>query len=1101
MKDRDRFLKLCVLGFKSRGVQFDDRFKLRFKKELKEIDAQGEHEYFLNLYDKFKAENLKFPENQYNNITDYLLGLTDEFDIEKPSKYVQGEFPDIDIDYLKDVRDYIKREWAAVTFGQDFICEIGTYGTSGIKSAILDMARIFGANKEALQQITVKMTDKDDEGRELDWEKALEIFPEFKAYCEENPLVADAASMLLDRIRSGSVHAGGLIIADRQIDGFVPLEVRMVNKENPNGVICSAWTEGLSRQDLSPVGLIKFDLLVINNLMQIALCCKLVKERHGLDSICALPGQWDFSDISYLNDPKALAMADEGDLKCIFQFDSEGIRKLVKRGGVSSFDDLAAYSAIYRPGPLSMSMDVTYCRRKKGEEPYSIHPIMQKILGKTYGVLVFQEQIMEILRIVGEVPDMHTEKVRKAISKKRVNEFIKYKEMFIENGQKNLNANIEYVQNLWDQVQAFSDYGFNASLCEKTLIPHKNGIKEIKNFVEGDIVYCVDQSGEKVETEVLKLHDHGEITGFEVTFDDDYKIICSANHKFLTKFGQISLQEICDSQTKILGFQINSNKTEIQDGVNEKNESPLIGNRNFDCSHASIFNFSNLIGKKIVNIKDVGKCHMYDLEVKNPTHNFILPNGIVTSNSHSYAYTYISARLLYLKAHYPLEFYAATLMCEKTTDKYKEYKLDAKKHGVEVCPVNINKSQNNFCINDGKIYFGFSNIKGIGVEVAEKIVANQPYKDVSDFLDKFGTDASVIKPFSALSVFEDKFDRLTIRKFAEYCKNIHASRRERQKRYNEGLNKKLEELKKLLLQEINESDPDFGRLCEFSPEAESLWEQRFSGVIRTVSFKYRGQDRSKEMSFVKMLQDISNRRQSMIANFEDKERAADEFKISINQFNPSLVKIDETEESILTDEIIVDGQRSFPKAESLYYGFQWTHVLETSPDYDPQATIDRFLEDAEKGLLAGAIHVQIKTVKRRESKKGVEFWSVGVEDANGKQMNVNVWRDDFLRFQEEMVVGQLVSMVCNPPGGGFNTLTFKSVPRHERRFLGPKESDGRLIVLRLPENKPAVEQEEINLEDLVYDENAVNIIDDTINYSEDKEISPDQFTFLSDLIE
>jgi len=124
----------------------------------------------------------------------------------------------------------------------------------------------------------------------------------------------------------------------------------MVNKENPNGVICSAWTEGLNRQDLGPVGLIKFDLLVISNLMQIALACDLIKKRHGVEKICAAPNQWDFSDLNYLNDPKALAMADKGDLKCIFQFDSEGIRNLVKRGGVSSFDDLAAYSLISAQG-------------------------------------------------------------------------------------------------------------------------------------------------------------------------------------------------------------------------------------------------------------------------------------------------------------------------------------------------------------------------------------------------------------------------------------------------------------------------------------------------------------------------------------------------------------------------------------------------------------------------------------------------------------------------------------------------------------------------------------------------------------------------------
>jgi DNA polymerase-3 subunit alpha len=346
------------------------------------------------------------------------------------------------------------------------------------------------------------------------------------------------------------------------------------------------WTEGLNAQDLQPVGLIKFDLLVINNLMQIALACDLVKKRHGLPNICAEEGSWDWSDISYLNDPKALEMANKADLKCVFQFDSEGIRKLVKKGGVTRFDDLAAYSALYRPGPLNMGMDVKYCRRKKGEEPYNLHPLMEPILGKTYGVMIFQEQVMDILRVVGNVPDMHTEKVRKAISKKKVKDFIKYKEMFVEHGKINLNVNADFLLNLWEQIESFAEYGFN--------------------------------------------------------------------------------------------------------------------------------------------------------------------------KSHAYAYTYISSRLLWLKAHYPLEFYNAILMCENDDEKFREYKLDAKYHGVEIRPIDINKSKANFEITDGKIYFGFKNIKSIGEGVAERIVEHQPYTSFPDFLERFGTDGSTLKALCAIGVF-DKF--------------------------------------------------------------------------------------------------------------------------------------------------------------------------------------------------------------------------------------------------------------------------------------------------------------------------------------------------------
>ena len=124
-RERSILLKLCVRGLEERGLVSDLRYKDRLKKELKEIDAQAEHEYLLSLYQKFKTQGLMFPHNEHNNLVDYLLNLCPNFDIEQDSTYVQGEFPDIDIDYIKPVRDYLKRDWAARTFGQENICEIG----------------------------------------------------------------------------------------------------------------------------------------------------------------------------------------------------------------------------------------------------------------------------------------------------------------------------------------------------------------------------------------------------------------------------------------------------------------------------------------------------------------------------------------------------------------------------------------------------------------------------------------------------------------------------------------------------------------------------------------------------------------------------------------------------------------------------------------------------------------------------------------------------------------------------------------------------------------------------------------------------------------
>lgn len=1247
-QERSELIRICVSALESRGLT-DPKYKQRLKLELKEIDAQAEHQHLLDLHRKFQAEKLIYPENENNLLVDYLLGLAHSVDIDSPPRWVQGEFPDIDIDYIKAVRDYLKRDWAPHEFGQDKICEIGTYGTSGIKSAILDMTGVHGISKQEIQAITVKMEDKDDEGKPLEWDKALELYPEFKAYCEQYPEVAEAARLLIDRNRTGGVHAGGLIISDRPIDGFVPLEVRSVTKANPKGVICSAWTEGLNAQDLQPVGLIKFDLLVINNLMQIALACDLVKRRHGLKNICAEEGGWDWSDISYLNDPKALEMANRGDLKCIFQFDSEGMRKLVKRGGVTRFDDLAAYSALYRPGPLNMGMDVKYCRRKKGEEPYNLHPLMQPILGKTYGVMIFQEQVMDILRVVGNVPDMHTEKVRKAISKKKVKEFIKYKEAFIEHGKINLSVNAEFLLDLWDQIESFAEYGFNKSVDISTLVPYPGGVKEIASFQPGESVFCVNEDGQTVQTEVVAIHDHGVLDAFEVSFDDGHAVVCSADHKFLTNKGQMPLREICRTCSSIyvdeqyggaygkgeewwLGISVREGICNVPEAgatlngmsrvrSDQKREHPftngeveqgqrrscqtqdILGHCKTDfgstgdsypaCSqpkevagresrqirqmygggleesqtvsngsvasgtvglgdeastlrrgkktsrfcegkcldrggwvlpflqpcmqssetvsrnrsatgrnvkersitskgcdvspgghdvfqeqfgsdaggmvqsisgHAPITDTRRLASRRVVRVRYVGKRRMCDLEVANPTHNFLLPNGVVTSNSHAYAYTYISSRLLWLKAHYPLEFYNAILMCENDDDKFREYKLDAKYHGVEIKPIDINKSKVNFHIDDGKIYFGFKNIKGIGEGVAERIVEHQPYSSFPDFLERFGTDGGTLKALCAIGVFdklEPHHDHEHLRKFHEFYKDHIRKRRDRQKRFETSLEKKDVELRELLLTEIREDDPDLEQLCQFSEQAEKLWESRFAGVKRVVEYKSKGEIKTKSVLYTKLLQDLAKKRASALKNFQEKETEDDESPITLDQFNTASVKLDEEEVAILCNKMVLNGETTYPVAESMYYGFQWTHVLETSPEYSGE-TIDRFLDETEnspeyKGQ-AGPIEVIVRSVRKRTSRgeKKTEFYSVDVEDANARHMTVNVWSDDYTRWHEELKAGNMLRMRVRPPSGGFNTLTFDSVPKRERHKLPPKEDDDRIMVLPQPE-KPAEE--------------------------------------------
>lgn len=176
---------------------------------------------------------------------------------------------------------------------------------------------------------------------------------------------------------------------------------------------------------------------------------------------------------------------------------------------------------------------------------------------------------------------------------------------------------------------------------------------------------------------------------------------------------------------------------------------------------------------KIKSIAYLGKQKTYNLTMKSPQHNYALfglhgNKFVIAENSHATAYTYMSSRLLWLKAHYPLEFFAAILYCEDDVDKIQEYRLEAKNNNIKINSLDINKSKEKFEIVDNAINIGFANIKGVGESIAKRIVAGQPYVDFEDFLIRLGTEAKVVKPIIALKLFPG--DYVKLHQYYEYYK-------------------------------------------------------------------------------------------------------------------------------------------------------------------------------------------------------------------------------------------------------------------------------------------------------------------------------------------
>jgi DNA polymerase III alpha subunit len=830
--------------------------KDRLKNEILEIDSQAEHEYFLELNDR----GSRFSGNENNLLVPYLLGLTDEFDPSADPAYTQGEFPDIDVDYLPIVQDYLRNEWCPKTFGRDRVVNIGNYATFGIKSALLDMARVHGADYQEIQTITKNLQDRDEEGKPLTWDKALEATPDLATYCEAHPEIADAARRLIDRNRGRGKHAGGTVVSNIKIDDLVPVMI------DTDGNPVSGWTEGLHDQDLQPVGLIKFDVLSVRDLLRIAHCCNLVKRlRPGLRGIAAKDGCSDWSDTSYLNDPKALALANKGETRGIFQFDGEGMRKLIKSGGVDRFEDLVAYSSLFRPGPLGMKMHERYVERKRGREEWEgdMPECMRDILSKTYGILVYQEQVMKILNVVGDIPLIHCEKIRKAISKKKESEFIKYKQMFLENGSRK--------------------------------------------------------------------------TGWPISSDD------------------------------------------------EKNMN-----------------------------------HLFDLLISFSAYGF--------NRSHAVAYTVTSARLLYLKAHYPLEFFCSTLGLESDEDKVKIYKREAERMGIRVNRCDLSKSGVNYEIVDGEIYVGFSNIKGIGQEVAEKIVAGKPFDGIADFLGRFGTDKRILEPLINLGVFKDAPPNILMEFYEDY-KRWTKGNSDKEKRNAKRREELLEAMRGMVRRKIGGETVthEFVMQLNESGEASSL-----EGVL------------SDDFSPSDFL-GVAKKYARSVLSFEHKSEVTKRNSISLENWQSE-------------NRFPSESWPSPFEIERKHYGFSWEHPIQKSPDYIGGHAFTAFKEDETIGIMGVEVMVT-KPPQMKVSKNKHKYYNVTVEDEDWNSEIITFWSDDYDRFKEELEFwneaasrGHFLRIRVRRPGAGFRSYTFESPPKRDRWRLVPadKALDPRVQIMRPP---------------------------------------------------
>ena len=432
-------------------------YQTRLSSEIQMIKQMGFPGYFLIVWDfvRYAKENA-IPVgpgrgSAAGSLVAYCLEITDvdplQYDLlfERFLNPGRVSLPDIDIDFCVRGRGDVINHVADL-YGRDSVCQIITFGTLASKAAIKDVGRALEVPYAEVERIA-KMIPPPVRGRNVSISQALEQVPELKKEMETNPQVKEIleiARRLEGCARHSSVHAAGVVISPLPLQELIPIAVS--GKEE--------LTTQYVMSDLEKTGMLKMDFLALTALTVINDCLISIKQSHQTEI------KW--SDIA-LNDDKALAVFADGRTEAVFQFESSGMQEICRKLKPKGLEDLAALNALYRPGPLDGGMVDEFILRHHGKKAVRyIVPEMKDILSNTYGIIVYQEQIMQLAQKLAGYTLSEADLMRRAMGKKKREEMAVHEEKFIT-GAVERGIKQEKAEKIFSLMAQFSDYGFNRS--------------------------------------------------------------------------------------------------------------------------------------------------------------------------------------------------------------------------------------------------------------------------------------------------------------------------------------------------------------------------------------------------------------------------------------------------------------------------------------------------------------------------------------------------------------------------------------------------------------------------------------------------------------
>jgi len=454
---------LCYEGAVKKYGKIDDKIKSRLDYELDTIDKMGYTDYFLIVWDFIKfAKDSNIPVgpgrgSAAGSIVSYTLNITEVDPIKYDllfERFLNPErisMPDIDIDICNERRDEVK-EYVVKKYGENRVASIVTFGTMAARAAIRDVGRVLDISPQTVDKVAKSVP----EILNIKLKDALFKEPKLKEMYDTDPEVKkllDIAMRLEGFVRHASTHAAGVVIADDELFSYVPVQTadKGLLTQYPMG-------------SLEKIGLLKMDFLGLRNLTIIDNTVKLVKQTKGIDI--------DISNLDYA-DEKTFRLIGKGDTDGVFQLENPGLKAFLRKFKPNKLEDIIATTSIYRPGP--MEQIPKFLKNLKNPEKISYpHPLLEPILKPTYGTIIYQEQVMSIVRTLAGYSLGRADLVRRAMAKKKGEEMAREREVFIsgltdENGNviipgtRRNNIDDKTANEVFDILLDFANYAFNKS--------------------------------------------------------------------------------------------------------------------------------------------------------------------------------------------------------------------------------------------------------------------------------------------------------------------------------------------------------------------------------------------------------------------------------------------------------------------------------------------------------------------------------------------------------------------------------------------------------------------------------------------------------------